>query len=257
MNVTSSTGRTPPRQIRLALRKEVGFGCPVCGSPHLEYHHFDPPWAERHHHAPEGMIALCARHHDEADGGAFTKSQLRGLKRSGRTHVQSKVNWRRRHTIFDCGGNYAYQCGAMLTARGIDMIYFEKDDEGYDTLSLNIYDVCLNPVVVMRQNDWITRSDLDEIEAAPRTPKLIIRSKIHRIDLRIEFIDREKMSAAELELSSGMGIPEDENVLLVRLRGEIPAPCHARFTDRELVVNERMNFTGNRMINCGKGIVIG
>lgn len=25
------------------LRREVGFGCPVCRSPFLTWHHFDPP----------------------------------------------------------------------------------------------------------------------------------------------------------------------------------------------------------------------
>jgi hypothetical protein len=257
MKTASKIGRTPPKHIRLALRKEVGFGCPICGSPHLEYHHFDPPWAEIQHHAPEGMIALCARHHDEADSGAFTKQQLRDLKKLQRTHVQSKFNWKRRHTIFDCGGNYAYQCGAMLTSSGIDMIYFEKDSEGYDTLSLNIYDVCLNPIVVMRQNDWLTRTDIDEVEAAPRTPQLIIRSKIHRIDLKIDFLDRVRMDASEQAVAAAMGIPPEDNVLLVKLRGEIPAPCHAKFTDKNLTVNGRMQFSGQIMVNFGKGIVLG
>lgn len=50
--------RTPPEPVREILRKEVNFGCPIegCGSPYLEYHHFDPPWHEREHHDPQGMI---------------------------------------------------------------------------------------------------------------------------------------------------------------------------------------------------------
>lgn len=74
--------RTPPARIRERLRREVGFGCPVkgCGSPYLTWHHFDPPWSKHEHHEPNGMIALCREHHDQADAGAFTKDQLRAFK---------------------------------------------------------------------------------------------------------------------------------------------------------------------------------
>lgn len=56
--------RTPPIEVRRQLRKEVNFGCPVdgCGIPYLTWHHFDPPWNEKEHHDPNGMLALCANH---------------------------------------------------------------------------------------------------------------------------------------------------------------------------------------------------
>ena len=41
------------------LRREVGFGCPVCRSPFLTWHHFDPPYHVEEHWRHEGMIALC------------------------------------------------------------------------------------------------------------------------------------------------------------------------------------------------------
>lgn len=143
--------RTPPSAVRRILRREVMFGCPLCGSPHLEYHHFDPPWSIKKHHDPAGMIALCAAHHDQADVGTFTKDQLADLKRKSRYSVCSSFNWRRKETVFVCGGNYAYKCKSMLQANGFNLIYFEKDEEGYDTLSINIYDVCMNPIFRMRK----------------------------------------------------------------------------------------------------------
>ncbi|MDB5524788.1 MAG: motif domain protein [Rhizobium sp.] len=145
--------RTPPVAVRRFLRAEVGFGCPICGSPHLAYHHFDPPWSLEKHHNPEGMIALCARHHDAADAGAFANEQLIELKTRKSLQVGSKFDWRRNHTVFVCGGSYAYNCESMLRMSGIDIIYFQKDDDGYDTLSLNIYDVCMNLIFSMHRND--------------------------------------------------------------------------------------------------------
>ena len=64
--------KDPPRggslPARLILRKESNFGCAKCGEPYLTYHHFDPPWNEKHHANPEGMIALCAKHANAANG---------------------------------------------------------------------------------------------------------------------------------------------------------------------------------------------
>lgn len=249
--------RTPPRHVRIALRKEVGFGCPLCGSPHLEYHHFDPPWADARHHNTEGMIALCGRHHDEADSGAFTKEQLQTLKAVSEPYVKSRFNWQRKYTVFSCGSNYAYKCQSMLTVSGIDMIYFEEGPDGFDTLSLNIYDTCLNPMAVMRQNDWFARTDVDEIEAPPKKPQLVIKSRIHRIDLAIEFRDRKRMNAEELAVLQSFDIPADEDALIVKVTGEIPAPCHAKFSDEGMLLNGNIQFTGNRIRDCGRGIVLG
>lgn len=98
--------RTPPQPIRRALRAEVGFGCPIgeCANPYLEWHHFDPPWREREHHDPAGMVALCAEHHAKADAGAFTPEQLRGYKSSARrTPVQGRFDWMRNKLLAAVG----------------------------------------------------------------------------------------------------------------------------------------------------------
>jgi hypothetical protein len=90
------TTRDPPAWVKQLLRQEVNFGCPVrntdgtgCGCPVLTYHHFDPPWALGHQHDPAGMIALCPGHHDEADGGRWTKQTLRSFKTN--PYVDSRI----------------------------------------------------------------------------------------------------------------------------------------------------------------------
>lgn len=72
----------PPSAVRLELRREVGFCCPVegCHWPYLTWHHFDPPWHARQHHDQAGMVALCLQHHKEADSSAFTPEQLHAFK---------------------------------------------------------------------------------------------------------------------------------------------------------------------------------
>ena len=104
--------RTPPSDIRQVLRREVNFGCPIpsCGSPYLEYHHFDPPFSVREHHDPEGMIALCTKHHPMADGGKWTKEDLHRMKQQPflRTNklTDESFGWHRRKLILAIGGFY-------------------------------------------------------------------------------------------------------------------------------------------------------
>lgn len=73
--------RTPPKDVLRKLRKEVGFACPVCASPFLTWHHFDPVWKVKQHHNPFGMIALCPEHAAHADGGHYTVAQMRNYKK--------------------------------------------------------------------------------------------------------------------------------------------------------------------------------
>src|SRR5690348_4262835 len=80
--------RRPPAAVQRVLRQEVGYGCPAdvdgvpCGNPYLEWAHFDPPWNVKHHHNPEGMIALCHEHHTKFDAGALSLDQWKELKRT-------------------------------------------------------------------------------------------------------------------------------------------------------------------------------
>lgn len=256
MAEVKSISRTPPAEVRRRLRAEVGFGCPMCGSPHLEYHHFNPTWAEQKHHDQQGMIALCAVHHAAADSGAFTNDQLLSLKQANHASVQSSFQWRRKHTVFACGGNYAYRCGSMLRVGGIDVVYFEKDDSECDTLSLNIYDICMNRIFSIRMNDWMARINVDDIEAPPSARTLVFKSAIHQVDIRIEFIDRRMLNPDEQAISAEFGIPTEENVVFCFFTGKMPAPVPVKFNERNIQFGG-MTLEGSRMAGCGVGIQVG
>jgi len=62
--MNQETKRYIPEDVKRQLRQEVYFGCPVCGSAILDYHHIIP-WAELKHNDPAHMIALCPTHHRE------------------------------------------------------------------------------------------------------------------------------------------------------------------------------------------------
>lgn len=251
---TGTVSRTPPVSVRRQLRAEVDFGCPLCGSPYLEYHHFDPPFADEPHHNPDGMIALCATHHAQAN--SYTTQQMRDLKSQSRYEVSGQFNWRRRHTVFVCGSNYAYQCRSMLNVHGFDLVYFEKDKDGYDTLSLNIYDICLNRIFDMKQNDWISRTDVDDIEAPPSSRKIRMISKIRQVSVEIEFRDRKMLDADEILVCQKYRIPLDENVVFCYFNGEIAAPLPVKFQNDGIFFGGTV-IRGDRLKNCHTGVQVG
>lgn len=154
--------RTPPTNILEKLRKEVNFGCPVegCGSPYLMYHHFDPPWHEKQHHNPEGMIALCPTHAYQADGCRWTINQLKEMKKNPYIKpgkINDVYNYLRRDIICDVGF-IGYKVKNILEIDEERVIGFERDEDGYDRLNLLIRNEEDEPILIMENNFWIVYS---------------------------------------------------------------------------------------------------
>jgi hypothetical protein len=180
MTSMSELDRRPPADVRRALRKEVGFGCPMpgCGNPYLEYHHFDPPWAQEHHHNPGRMVALCATHHAKA--GALTIEQCRKLKQSASERAESitgRFDWMRRDLVTVAGSVYYYETPVVLAARGQPLIWFTRDTDGYMLLSLDTPDAHGNQRVSLSENDWTIHGDLQDVESPPNGSTLKIYYK--------------------------------------------------------------------------------
>ena len=133
--------RKPPSQVRRALRKEVGYGCPIkgCRSPFLQWHHFDPPWREKQHHDESGMIALCGEHHDAADANAYSKERLHELKKGpySSDDVKAHFPWSQKtDLIVRLGGNYSGGNQIALMGNNQPIISLSRDEEGLVVLSL-------------------------------------------------------------------------------------------------------------------------
>ena len=185
--------RTPPVEVLKELREEVGFGCPVlgCGNPYLYWHHFDPPWRERHHHDPAGMIALCGEHHPKADAGAFTKEQLRELKIRGRERageVKGRFEWMRRDLLAVVGGCMYLRVPVILQVKGEPAIWFNRDPEGYMLLNFRMLTTSGQPRVRIEDNFWMPRGEPDELESPPNGRKLRIGYS-NGDSLSVEFFD--------------------------------------------------------------------
>lgn len=168
--------RTPPAEVRRTLRREVGFGCPIrdCRNPYLEYHHFDPPWATRHHHDPQGMIALCATHHAKA--AAWTPEDLRSMKRTSPNpqEVQGRFEWMRREILAVVGGNLYHETPNMVVFRDEPMVWFERDDEGRLLLNFRMLTQSGLPRTRLHNNDWFIRGDPTDVHSPPNGSRLLV-----------------------------------------------------------------------------------
>lgn len=182
--------RTPPFEVTRALRKEVGFGCPVpgCGNPYLYWAHFDPPWREKQHHNPEGMIALCAEHHAKADAGAYTKEQLRDFKRQGmKQQITGRFDWMRQQLLGIVGGDFYYKTPVLVQFRDKPVIWFNRDEDGYILVNIEMITISGEPRMRLENNFWISEGDPMDL-VCPPSGKLLEASYVNGDMLRVEFM---------------------------------------------------------------------
>lgn len=170
--------RKPPRDVRKTLRQEVGFGCPVpgCGNPYLEWHHFDPPFSDEPHHRSEGMIALCTAHHKKADGGAFTAEQLREFKKNRvrAEAVRGQFDWLRNDLLAYVGGNFFYETLRILTIDGRDVVWFNRDEDGYLRLNIRMLSVIASERAIIEDNAWENIGSPIDLQSPPQGKELKI-----------------------------------------------------------------------------------
>jgi hypothetical protein len=136
--------RDPYPAVKQLLRKEVHYACPVpgCGRPLLEWHHFDPEWKKKHHHNPDGMIALCTLCHPRADRGTWTKEELRSFKRNPAPLglIRETFGWSERSVLYRLGGSYAVDCAAgALAVNDRRVLWDERSAEGRLLFSLDFF----------------------------------------------------------------------------------------------------------------------
>lgn len=186
--------RTPPATIRRKLRKEVEFACPIsgCNSPYLSYHHFDPPWKEQKHHNVEGMIALCLGHHKQADAGAFTKIQLNQLKSKGKKNqtVRGGINWRREDLLIIAGSNIFFGSPTILESSTQKFIWFDKNKDGFSSINMDLFSSVGQLIFAMRDNNWITIPNLEDVDCPPSANRLKVRSKSNHVSLDLKFFNK-------------------------------------------------------------------
>lgn len=125
-----SNNRYIPHFVRQELRREVYFGCPICGNPILEYHHIIP-WSERNHNDPQHMVALCPSHHSEA--GKLSRSHSYRLKKEPinkeRGILNGLLGTDRAKPVFELGGNTFIDTPTVFAYFHVPIVRYRIENE--------------------------------------------------------------------------------------------------------------------------------
>lgn len=222
-------GRTPESAVIKELRQEVGYTCPIdgCEVPYLDWHHFDPPWKVKEHHNPDGMIALCPTHHREADGGAFTKEQLRELKKSpiNSDDVKGKFQWRRNNIMAKIGGTYSFNNKVELQFNRIPIIWFETDNAGYKLLNVNLFEPNGKQLIKIENNNWIVKRNIKDISCPPSGK-----------ELKIYFNSGDNIRLTWREVAENKYLDDLFGDLSKEFRSEITSEIKFPFTEFEILM---------------------
>jgi hypothetical protein len=245
--------RTPPVNIRRQLRQEVNFGCPIngCGIPYLTYHHFDPPWREKEHHNPEGIIALCPTHAAIADGGAWTKNQIKEFKQQPFIRTDQIADSFRflRHDIVCQIGCLAYGFKNFITISNETVLGFERTPQGYLGLNMILRNREGKIILEMKENDWIVyTTEIFDFECPARGKSFRVRAKDDITDFTVRFDDlsTEEFREGTREYKPDQiecflkQIGEPEEIHLLKISGRLQMGKHdIRLTETEINVESK------------------
>jgi len=68
--------RSIPAGTKRSVRQRCGFGCVVCGCAIIQYHHFDPPFADASGHTDSGITLLYGQCHDRTGRGILAERDI-------------------------------------------------------------------------------------------------------------------------------------------------------------------------------------
>lgn len=188
----TTLSRTPPAEMRRHLRKEVNYGCPICRSPFLTWHHFDPPWPQCHAHKEEGIIALCPTCHQQAEGGAYTNQYLHELKV---THILEpplgSLPWHIKSALINFGGNFFFAQSATIFSVRVarqEVFSMQIDESGYLRLNASIWNSKDALVLRLIENDIVSYlENIGDLECTAQARKLSVVSKENDARFSLEF----------------------------------------------------------------------
>jgi hypothetical protein len=192
------------------LRREVGFGCPVCRSPFLTWHHFDPPVYGPHgtgmHWRPEGIIAMCPICHAEADekgdsAGSYSTEELRRMKKSQRSAEDVKGHfptWQgKKALLVRMGACYADTFSPLFSVNEVPQIEVGRSDAGLLSLSFVLRDQDDRILLEMKDN-WLTAfpKNIHDMIVTPKTKDVKVWLAQEDVGLELSF---RRISMPELD----------------------------------------------------------
>src|SRR4029434_69402 len=112
--------RNIPEPVKRSVRQRCGFGCILCGSAVVQYHHFAPPLADAKDPLASGITVLCGRCHQKADQAGEAEIASRNAA------PFCKVNGYTQDFLFISKDEVRFQTGSPLFKKKMVVMYDEE-----------------------------------------------------------------------------------------------------------------------------------
>ncbi len=174
----------------MAVRRECGFGCVVCGEAICDYHHFDPSFKDARQHAVSRIALLCGACHGRAGSGPLLSTQRVRLARK-EPFCLSKKTW---HTRVDfssqpflvvLGDAHFVAPRTVLRVLGEDLLSIQAPEEAGAPIRVSgrFFDACGREVVCLEEN--IVRGSTEAWDAGWSGGSLSIKRGPRDLALRL------------------------------------------------------------------------
>lgn len=205
---------------KLAIRQRCGFGCVICGTGIIQYHHFMPEYKDAISHDPSGITLLCPTCHTKAGASIITREQV----------IEANINpWCQKNSYsrdaFYLGNtSIPAQLGSsLINARSI-LMYEDKVLLGFEPaeevgspirLSACLTDINGEELFSVVNNEWRASSDRYDVNVVSQT--LTIRAASGNILLRMSLGVSESIRVDRLRMSyCGFTIEAEHDTFQVR-----------------------------------------
>lgn len=182
--------RTAPANVRRQLRQEAGFGCAICGNPLIENAHIIE-YSLTRQFPPEDMVALCPNCHTEADIGGFQIWYLRQVKKEPFNKKRQTIGKRflitGEKTIVNLGSVKFTDTHRIMTANDFDLISITKQEDGFLSLDVNLFDILNGFIAIIHDNNWLVDKRYAwDIQYKPQHLKIYCASRNILFDIEIK-----------------------------------------------------------------------
>jgi hypothetical protein len=193
----TGNNNNPPFQIQKQLRRDVSYGCAICGCPILEYAHIVPS-TNVQAFLPENMVALCPFHHIEYNNGEVSVSALYDAKNNPYNKIHEKHAFiiQSQDMTINIGKCKFVNTSRILVIDDFDIISIKREDEKYVLLDINFFDKLNNLIAIVSENTWTAekrRNSRDwSIRYKPKHLTIQNQSKNIRFEAKIQGNDNNK-----------------------------------------------------------------
>lgn len=181
MNEHGLTRKIPPR-VKLAVRKNSGFGCVICAESLCEYEHVDPEFKDAIEHKAEGIALLCPTCHSKKTRKFISSETVKEAMSSPKAFelgtATSSFETESRELKILLGEGYISAKGEItlfeIQGEKIISVVAPGYDEGTVQINVKIYDQ-EQLVFQIEKNTWLVRPTSGDFEAVGG--RLIVRDK--------------------------------------------------------------------------------